>query len=118
MKSYKLIELTVVGIILPTMAIANIPNSVSAHEIKVQTANTEAITHSDGRIYVNSRGTTVDVPGRRNYRSWNPLRYLSLPWRSYQNDRQANCQQSSYQATKTTLSGSIAQTSTSHHRCN
>ena len=118
MKLNKLIELMAVGIILPTTAIANMPKSVTAHEVKVSTPNIQAITRSDGSTYVNSGGTVVDVPSRRSYRSWNPFRYWSLPWRSYKSNRHTNCRQSSYQSTKTTASGRVVQSSSSRHSCN
>lgn len=117
MKPNKLIELMMVGIILPTTAMAT---SVSAHEVKVNTGNVEAITRSDGSTYINSGGTIVNVPSSRSYRSWNPFRYWSLPWQSYKNNNrtQTNCRQSSYQSTNTTPSGKIVQSSSSRHSCN
>lgn len=115
MKPNKLIELMMVGIILPTTAVAT---SVSAHEVKVNTGNVEAITRSDGSTYINSAGTIVDVPSRRSYRSWNPFRYWSLPWQIYKNDRHTTCRQSSYQSTNTTPSGKIVQSNSSRHSCN
>lgn len=117
MKPNKLIELMVVGIVLPTTAIASIPNSASAHEIKVDTGKVEAITRRDGSTYVNSGGTIVEVPRRRSYRSWNPFRYWNFPWQSYKSSNRTGCRQSSYQATSTTSSGRVIQSSSSRHSC-
>ena len=113
MKPDKLIGLVAVGLILPSTAIA-LSDSVQA-EVRVKTANVEAVTRNDGSIYVNTGGTNVSVPRHRTRRSWNPLRYWQLPWRNSSNDR--HCRQTIYQSTRqTTHSGNhIVQHSSSNN---
>ena len=106
--------LVAAGLILPSTAVA-FGNSALA-EVKVKTNNVEAITRSDGSIYVDTGGTTLNVPQRDPRRYWNPFRYWSFPWQSLDNrssDRQ--CRQSSYQSThQTTQSGTVQHSSYSH----
>ena len=107
-----------IGIVLPSTVIAT-NDAVWAGEVKVNTPNIEAITRSDGSVYLNSGGTTVQVPSRRRY--WTPWRSWRLPWQSYSSTRSSpNCRHSSYQSTShVTASGSkITQSSVSSNLCN
>ncbi|MDJ0568445.1 MAG: hypothetical protein QNJ53_05305 [Pleurocapsa sp. MO_192.B19] len=118
MKPTKLMGLVAVGIVLPSTAIAFCSSAI-ASEVKVKTTNVEAVTRSDGSVYVNSGGNTIKVPSRRSYRSWNPFRYWRLPWQSYSSNR-SNCRHSSYQSTShvTESNSKIVQSSVSSHTCN
>ena len=121
MKPNKLIGLVAAGLILPSTAIA-FSDSVLA-EVKVKTNNVEAITRSDGSVYVDTGGTTINVPRRDTARYWNPFRYWSFPWQSRTNlDRRTNnsqCHQSSYQSTQqNTQSGHTVQHSSYSQGCN
>ena len=101
MKPNKFIGLVAVGLILPSTTIA-LSNSVLA-EVRVKTANVEAVTRNDGSVYVNTGDTSVSVP-RRHRRYWNPVRYWQFPWQSFSNNR--HCRNSTYQSTRqTTQSG-------------
>jgi len=103
MKLNKLIGLVAVGLILPSTAIA-LSNSVLA-EVKVKTANIEAVTRSDGSIYVDTGDTSVSVPRRQTRRYWNPIRSWQLPWQSFSRPNR-HCRQTTYQSTQqTTQSG-------------
>lgn len=123
MKPNKLIGLVAVGLILPSTAIA-FGNSVLA-EVRVKTANVEAVTRSDGSIHINTGDTTVSVPRRYNRQSWNPLRYWRVPWRSYSSPRlvpedasNRHCRQTTYQSTRqTTQSGNHTVQHSSYSNC-
>lgn len=105
MKPNKLIGLVAVGLILPSTAIA-FSNSVLAREVRVKTDNVEAVTRSDGSIYVNTGDTSVSLPRRQNRRYWNPFRYWQSPWQRVNGDRGArtesnrHCRQTTYQSTQ------------------
>lgn len=116
MKPNKLIGLVAVGLILPSTAIA-LGNSVLASEVRVKTANVEAVTRSDGSIYVDTGRTSINVP-RRSRRSWYPWRYWNFPWQSLSSDRDT-CRHTSYQSTQqTTQSGqTTVQSSSYSHSC-
>ena len=115
MKPNKFIGLVAVGLILPSTAIA-MSNSVLA-EVRVKTANVEAVTRRDGSIYLDTGGTSVSVPRRHNRRYWNPIRYWQLPWRSYSNSER-HCRQTTYQSTRqTTHSGNHLVQHSSHSNC-
>ena len=120
MKPNKLIGLVAAGLILPSMAIAK-SNSVLA-EVKVKTNNVEAITRSDGSVYVDTGGTTINVPRRDTPKYWNPFRYWNFPWQSRTNlDRRTSdsrCHQSSYQSSHQTQSGQTVQRSSYSQGCN
>ena len=118
MKPNKLMGVMAVGLILPSTAIA-LGDSVLANEIRVKTPNVGAISRNDGSIYVNTGGTTLNVPRRNSRRSWNPFRYWRLPWQSLSHDQEI-CRHSSYQSTQqTTQSGSrIVQQSSYSNNCN
>ena len=119
MKPTKLINLIVAGLVLPSITITSWTGLAIASPVKVKTANVEAVTRSDGSVYVNSGRTTVKVPSRRSHRYWNPIRYWRFPWQSYHSDRQT-CRHSSYQSTShvTQSSSRIVQSSVSSHTCN
>lgn len=112
----KLMGLLAAGIVLPSITVAYCVSAI-ASEVKVQTPNIEAVSRRDGSVYVNSSGTTVQVPSRRTYRYWTPWRSWRLPWRSY-SDR-SSCRHSSYQATShiTESSSQIIQSSISSNTC-
>ncbi len=115
MKPNKTIASIAIGaIIIPLVAIVVSPKTLA--EVRVRTANVEAITRNDGSVYVNTGETTLKVPSRRSYRNWNPLRYWN-PWRS---NNFARCRNGSYQSTKqTTRSGDrTLHNSVSHRVCN
>lgn len=121
MKPYQMLGVMAVGLILPIMAIAE-GDAVLASEVRVKTANVEAITRQDGSIYVNTAGTTIAVPQRRVRSSWNPWRYWSVPWRSQNRDRQGqlshNCYHSyQYSQQTTRLDNQTLHSSTIQH-CN
>ncbi|MEL6927690.1 MAG: hypothetical protein AAFO95_03535 [Cyanobacteria bacterium J06600_6] len=104
MKPNKLVGLVAVGLILPSAAIAS-SNSALAREVRVKTANVEAVTRSDGSVYIDTGGASLSLPRRQTRRYWNPLRYWQLPWRSYTNSNR-HCRQITYQSTQqTTRSG-------------
>lgn len=112
----KLIGLVTISIVLPsTIIITN--DAAWAGEVKVNTPNIEAVTRSDGSIYLNSGGTTVRVPSRRRY--WTPWHSWRLPWQNYSSTR-PKCHHSSYQSTsQVTASGNkIVQSSISSQLCN
>jgi len=117
MKLNKLIGLVAVGLILPSTAIA-FSNSVLA-EVRVKTANVEAVTRSDGSIYVDTGSTSVSVPRAHSRRSWNPLRHWQLPWQSFSNHRgDRHCRQTTYQSTRqTTHSGNHTVQHSSYSNC-
>lgn len=112
----KLIGFMAIGIVLPSTVIAT-NDAVWAREVKISTPNVEAITRSDGSVYLNSGGTTLQVPSRRRY--WTPWRSWRLPWQNYSNTS-PNCHHSSYQSTShVTASGNkIVQSSISSNSCN
>ena len=122
MKPNKLIGLMAVGLILPSTAIA-FGDSVLAKEVRVKTANVEAVTRSDGSVYVNTEGTTVSVPRRNTRRYWNPIRYWQLPWH-FGSDREAlnksnrHCHQTTYQSTQQTTQSGTVQHSSYSNNCN
>ncbi|MEL7523497.1 MAG: hypothetical protein AAFY63_22905 [Cyanobacteria bacterium J06643_13] len=123
MKPKKIIGLVAVGLILPSTAIA-LSNSVLASEVKVKTANVEAVTRSDGSVYIDTGGTTLSVPRHSSHRyssrrSWSPWRYWKFPWQSFSSDRDI-CRHSSYQSTRQTThgGGSTVQSSSYSHSCN
>lgn len=104
MKPNKLIGLVAVGLILPSTAIS-FSDSVLANEVRVKTPNVEAVTRSDGSIYVDTGDTTLNVPRRHSSRYWNPFRYWNFPWQRVTSDRKT-CRHTTYQSTKqTTHSG-------------
>lgn len=116
MKLTKLIGFVAVVVVIPnTIVTAN--NSAFAGETRIKTPNVEAITKSDGSVYVNAGDTTVKVPSRRSY--WTPWRYWRLPWRSSINSSY-KCRHTSHQSTsRITASGSqIVQSSISSNTCN
>ena len=114
MKPNKLIGLVAVGLILPSTAVV-FGNPVLA-EVRVKTANVEAVTRNDGNIYVNTGGTTINVSRHHPRGSWNPLRYWQLPWQSYNKDR--HCRQTIYQSTRqTTHSGNHTVQHSSYSDC-
>ena len=134
MKPNKLMGLVAAGLILPSTAIAS-SNSVLA-EVKVKTNNVEAVTRSDGSVYVDTGETTINVPRRNTPRYWNPFRYWNFPWHLNSSDSRASdyaprlpsnggtlrdrqCHQSSYQSTQqTTQSGHTVQHSSYSQGCN
>ena len=118
MKPNTLIGLMAVGIIVPSTAITS-TQGVLAKEVRVKTANIEAVSRRDGTVYINTGGNTVSVPRRRSYRYWNPWRNWNFPWQRYSNYN-SGCRQSSYQSTRqTTRSGSrVIHSSNSSHTCN
>lgn len=118
MKKKQLMGLLAMGIVIPSTAIASC-NSAIASELKVKTPNVEAISRRDGSVYINSGGTTVQVPSRRTYRYWTPWRSWRLPWQSNYNSIRSNCRHSSYQSTSrvTESSSQIIQSSISSNTC-
>jgi len=115
MKPNKLIGLVAVGLILPSTAVA-FSSSVLAREVRVKTANVEAVTRSDGSVYINTGGTTVSLPRRQTRRYWNPFRYWQSPWQSLNGER--HCRQTSYQSTQqTSQSGHTVQHSSYSDSC-
>ena len=116
MKLIKLISFVAVGVVVPcTITVTN--SSALAGGVQIRTPNVEAITRSDGSVYINSRKTTVRVPSRR---FWTPWSYWSLPWQNNVSDRHtARCNQTSYQSTSrvTASSRQIVQSSISHNTC-
>lgn len=120
MKPTKLMGLVAAGIVMPSTAIAY-GSSVLAGEVQIKTANVEAVTRSDGSVYVNSGGNRINVPSRRSYRYGFPFRYWRFPWRNYsRNSDRSNCRHSSYQSTShvTQSNSKIVQSSVSSHTCN
>lgn len=118
MKLTKLIGFVAVGIVVPNTIITT-NDSAWAGDARVRTSNVEAVTRSDGSVYVNSGGTTVQVPSRRRY--WTPWRYWRLPWQNnVSNKHSYKCRHSSHQSTsRITSSGSqIVQSSVSTNICN
>ena len=118
MKLTKIIGFVAVGVVLPNTIIAT-NNSALAGEVKVSTPNVEAVTRSDGSVYINTGGTTVQVPSRR--KAWTSWRYWRLPWQqdNYTRDS-SSCRHSSYQSTSqvTPSSSKIVQSSISSNNCN
>ena len=110
----KLIGLVAMGIVLPSIFATN--NNALAKEVRVNTNKVEAVTRSDGSIYINSGDTTVKLPSRR---AWNPWRSWRLPWQDYSNTS-SGCRHSSYQSTSrvTASSSTIVQSSVSRNTCN
>lgn len=119
MKLANLIGFVAIGIFIPGSILTN-SDAVLAREVRVNTPNVEAVTRSDGSVYLNSGDTTVQVPSRDRDRSryWIPWRYWRLPWQQH-SDNRPSCYQSSYQATtQTTSSGSSFVTSrVSNYSC-
>ena len=117
MKLIKLISFVAVGVVVPcTITATN--NSALAGEVHIRTPNVEAMTGSDGSVYINSKKTTVRVPSRRRY--WTPWNYWSLPWQNNVSDRHtARCNQISHRSTSrvTASSSQIVQSSISHNTC-
>ncbi|MEL6441404.1 MAG: hypothetical protein AAFQ80_19390 [Cyanobacteria bacterium J06621_8] len=101
MKSNQLIGAIAIGIILPSIAIASVP--AIAGEIRVKTANVEAVSRRNGSIYVNTGGNTVSLNRRRAYRSWSPWQNWNFPW---QRHRASGCRHGSYQSTRQTTRSS------------
>lgn len=102
-------QLKIIGLLV---AIALIPTTAIASEIKVKTGSVEASTNRNGSIYVNTRKTRVRVPSRpASY--WNYFRYWRLPWQS------GNCRHSTYQkTTHVSQSGSrVVQNNVSSRTC-
>lgn len=116
MKLTKLIGFVAMGVVIPSTVVAT-NDSVLAGEIKINTPNVEAVTRSDGSVYINSGDTKVQVPSRR--RSWTPWRSWRLPWQNYSSTR-SNCRHSSYQSTSqvTSSSSRIVQSSVTSKTCN
>lgn len=121
MKPYKILGLIAASLILPSMAIAS-SNSVLANEVRVKTANLEAVTRQDGSVYIDTGKINVSVPQSRVRHHWNPWRYWN-PWQSQNRDRTSNrlsgnCHYS-YQSTKqTTHLGNKTLQSSSYQHCN
>ena len=118
MKLRKLIGFVAIGVVIPSTIVAT-NSSALAGETRITTPNIEAVTRSDGSVYVNSGGTTVEVPSRRRY--WTPWRYLRLPWQSNTSDRHSsNCRHTSHQSTSriTATSSQVVQSSISSNTCN
>ncbi|MCC0177505.1 hypothetical protein I4641_11000 [Waterburya agarophytonicola K14] len=115
MKLTNLIGFVAIGVVIPSTILAG--NNSALADVKVSTPNVEAITRSDGSVYVNSGGTTVQVPSHRRY--WTPWRYWRLPWQNLKSER-SNCRQTSYQATTriTPSSSKIIQSSVASNGCN
>ena len=119
MKLTKLIGFVAVAVVIPnTIVTAN--SSAFAGETRIKTPNVEAVTRSDGSVYVNAGDTTVKVPSRRNY--WTPWRYWRFPWRSSARNYNSSykCRHTSHQSTsRITASGSqVIQSSISSNTCN
>ncbi|MGD1920140.1 MAG: hypothetical protein ACFCAD_15385 [Pleurocapsa sp.] len=118
MKLTKLIGFVAVSVVVPSTIITT-NNSALAGDIQIRTPNVEAVTRSDGSVYVNSGDTTVRVPSRRRY--WTPWRYWRLPWQSNIRDKHSyKCRHSSHQSTsRITSSGSqIIQNNIASNTCN
>ena len=117
MKLTKLISFVAVGVVIPsTITVTN--SSALAGEVQIRTPNVEAVTRDDGSVYVNSGGTTVQVPSRRRY--WIPWDYWHLPWQNNVSNRHTSkCNQTSYQSTSrvTASSSQIVQSSISRNTC-
>lgn len=116
MKLTNLIGFVAIGVVIPNTILAG--NNSALADVKVSTPNVEAFTRSDGSVYVNSGGTTVTVPNRRQY--WTPWRYWRLPWQNNLKSESSNCRHSSYQATTrvTPSSSKIIQSSVVSNDCN
>ena len=115
MKLTKLISFVAVGVVIPSTL--TVTNSALAGEVQIRTPNVEAVTRSDGSVYVNSGGTKVQVPSRRY---WIPWDYWRLPWQNNVSNRHTSkCNQTSYQSTSrvTASSSQIVQSSISRNTC-
>ena len=118
MKLTKLIGFVTVSVVIPsTITVTN--SSALAGDVQIRTPNIEAVTKSDGSVYINSGKTTVRVPSRRY---WTPWRYWRLPWHNSNSvsDRYTSeCRHTSYQSTShvTDSSSQIVQSSISNNIC-
>ena len=116
MKLTKLIGFVAIGVVIPSTVVAT-NSSALAGDTRIKTSNVEAVTKSDGSVYVNTGGTTVRVPSRRY---WTPWRYWRLPWQSNFSDRSSsNCRQTSHQSTSriNAFGSQIVQSSISSNTC-
>lgn len=118
MKSNQIMGLMAAGVIFPSMAIAS-AQGVLANEVRVKTANVEAVTRRDGSIYVNTGGNAVRVTRRRSSRYWTPWRNWNFPWHRFSQST-SGCRHSSYQSTRQTTrsGGRIIHNSSSSQICN